>query len=376
MFLNAKRNRICISFVSITAVTFSLAVFLAAAQQAPTKAPASSTPAGHLVAPASGVVTSTNPSDYREDFSQLTLKNSVFVPVAPVVGQVDDSPNFNFIRERWQVDWRPTDPIDLYIIKPKSVKNPPVILYLYSYPSDTDRFKTDDWAGTATANGFAAIGFVSAYTGHRKEFRTLDEAFMPKLDESLTSTVHDVQLILNFLTTRGDLDMTRVGMFGQGSGATVAILASTVDPRIKAVDVLNPWGDWPEFFAKSPAIAKDARARYVSAAFQAKVASLDPMNLLAKMKCQTFRMQDVRKSRPMPDDVQEHLEAAVPATGFVNKYGDSAALFPHASGGKLFFWIKSQLQPDTNSQVAVDKSERVHFYPGLANNDPLGLKHN
>jgi hypothetical protein len=60
----------------------------------------------------------------------------------------------------------------------------------------------------------------------------------------------------------------------------------------------------------------------------------------------------------------------------VNKYGDSAALFPHASGGKLFFWIKSQLQPDTNSQVAVDKSERVHFYPGLANNDPLGLKHN
>jgi len=38
-----------------------------------------------------------------------------------------------------------------------------------------------------------------------------------------------VQMVLNYLETRGDLDMSRVGMFGQGSGATIAVLASAVD---------------------------------------------------------------------------------------------------------------------------------------------------
>src|ERR1700730_1880864 len=45
-----------------------------------------------------------------------------------------------YTHEVTRVQWRPGDPIDLYIIKPVSIKNPPVILYLYSYPFETDRF--------------------------------------------------------------------------------------------------------------------------------------------------------------------------------------------------------------------------------------------
>jgi len=57
--------------------------------------------------------------------------------------------------------------------------------------------------------------------------------------------------------TRGDIDMDHVGMWADGSGAAIAILAASVDPRIKALDLLDPWGDWPKC---APAGSISARA--------------------------------------------------------------------------------------------------------------------
>ena len=36
-----------------------------------------------------------------------------------------------------------------------------------------------------------------------------------------------------------------------GSGAAIAILAAAIDPRLKALDLVDPWGDWPDWLAKS-----------------------------------------------------------------------------------------------------------------------------
>src|SRR5579872_3972884 len=166
-----------------------------------------------------------------EDLSSLSLTSSKLHPSPPLLGEKDNYPDFT--RELLQVQWRSGDPLDLYVILPKGVKNPPVILYLYSYPSDTDTFRDQGFCKLVTRNGFAAIGFVSALTGHRYHDRPMREWFISELHESLVSSVHDVQMILNYAATRGDLDMNHVGMFGEGSGATIALLTATVEPRIK-----------------------------------------------------------------------------------------------------------------------------------------------
>jgi cephalosporin-C deacetylase-like acetyl esterase len=57
------------------------------------------------------------------------------------------------------------------------------------------------------------------------------EWFISELQESLATSAHDVQMVLNYLASRNDLDMSRVGMFTAGSGANIAILASAVDAR-------------------------------------------------------------------------------------------------------------------------------------------------
>src|SRR5882762_8150755 len=86
-----------------------------------------------------------NPADARfdgvkESWTSPALTNSNLRPTPPLAAYVNDYPGYTV--ELLQVQWRFGDPIDLYVMKPKGVKKPPVILYLYGYPADTDRFKS------------------------------------------------------------------------------------------------------------------------------------------------------------------------------------------------------------------------------------------
>ena len=101
--------------------------------------------------------------------------------------------------------------------------------------------------------------------------------FLSELQESLATSAHDVQMVLNYLASRDDLDMDRVGMFAQGSGASIAILASAVDPRIKVLEALDPWGDWPTWMARSPFVPEQERADYLKPEFQKKIDTLEPL---------------------------------------------------------------------------------------------------
>jgi cephalosporin-C deacetylase-like acetyl esterase len=307
-----------------------------------------------------------NPGAFHEDWNTIGLEKSNLTPDRPVLGEKYDLPGNNFVRELYQVVWRPGDPIDLYVVLPKGVKKPPVVIYLYSFPQDTERFKNDHWCGMTTSGGYAAVGFVAALTGHRAENRPPKEWFVSEMQESLATSTHDVQMILNYLASRGDLDMDRVGMLGQGSGGAIAILTSAADSRIKALDLLTPWGEWPTWLAKSKFIPDDQRAKYTTAEFSARVAALDPVQWLPKVKAKNIRLQNVRQDGGVPDTVEEHLEAAAPDIAEINQFGDGRALVPAAAGGKLLEWMKTRLQPDAKPAVALAREERVHFYPAKA----------
>jgi len=311
-------------------------------------------------------------STYQEDFAALPLEKNHLTAEIPVIGERDDTPGKPFIRERWQMMWRPGDPLDVYVVRPRGVEKPPVVLYLYSFPQDTERFKQDYWCGQTTGMGFAAVGFVSAVTGHRLEYRSLKDDFFNQLPEALGATVHDVQMILNYLASRNDLDMSRVGIFGQGSGGSIAILASAVDPRIKALDVLTPWGDWPIFLAQSTIVPQEDRQQVNKPEFLKKVAGLDPLQWFPKVKAQSVRIQNIRRDGHTPDAAQELMEAAAPETAEIDQFGDTAALVPMAGNGRLLEWLTAQLRPDAKPQVALDKSQRTHVFPARMPADPLG----
>jgi len=285
-----------------------------------------------------------------EDWSSLSLAGSQLVPEKPVFGEKADFEHFT--RVLLQVRWRKGDPIDLYIIRPKGVVKPPVVLYLYSYPSETGRFRNDDYCERITAGGFAAVGFVSALTGQRYSMRPMKEWFVSEMQESLGSSVHDVQMILNFLSTQNDLDTSKVGMFATGSGATIAILAAAVDPRIQAIDLLDPWGDWPTWMAKSSIIPENERPNFVKPEFLKKIASLDPVQWLPQLRSQSIRIQRITEDTVTPGAAEERIEAVAPPNVKIEHYPDSGQLYRASSNGRIFQWLKDRLHPaDTKPAV-------------------------
>ena len=170
--------------------------------------------------------------------------------------------------------------------------------------------------------------------------------------------MHDVQMILNYLSTRDDLDMIKVGMFGAGSGGTIAILAAAADPRIEAIDLLDPWGDWPEWMAKSDLIPDEERPNYVKPEFLRKVAPLDPLQWLPQLKSQHIRIQHVMDDDVTPKAAKEQIESALPHNAQLVRYENTRQLFSATAGGRLFQWVKEQLRPQPGKAVQnVQKSE-------------------
>ena len=297
------------------------------------------------------------PGRTLEDWSSLSLVGSELAPQKPAFGERDDLPGFT--RELIQVQWRKLDPIDLYIIRPKYVPKPRVVVYLYSYPSETARFRDNDYCERITSGGVAAVGFVSALTGQRYAMRPMKEWFVSELQEALGSSVHDVQMILNFLSTRSDLDMSNVGMFGTGSGGTITILAAAVDPRIKAIDVLNPWGDWPDWMATSSLIPENERPNYVKPEYLKKVAPLDPVQWLPQVKAERIRIQDIVDDTVTPRAAQARIESVAPAGTKVQRYDGTRQFYGAAAGGRVFQWVKDQIRQIPETKPGVENTRTL-----------------
>jgi dienelactone hydrolase len=264
--------------------------------------------------------------------------------VAAVLGTWDQPA---YTRQLVRVQWRTGDPIDLYVIRPHGVAKPPAIIYLYDYRFDTERFTDDDWCLRMTANGFAAVGFTPALSPQRFHARPLKEWFVSELQEALGISAHDVQMVVNYLATREDIDMGRIGMFAQGSGGSIALLAASVDSRIAALDVLNPWGDWPDWLKESAQIPDNERPAYIQPAFLDKVSALDPVNSIPRLAIKAVRIVQVMDDPVTPRSAKDKIAAAVRAPSQLVRYEDvkahSEAL--NAAGG-VAGWLRSQLQPN------------------------------
>jgi pimeloyl-ACP methyl ester carboxylesterase len=284
------------------------------------------------------------PSDSSvEHMDRLALGYNGLHADPPLLGESVSLPKYT--RELFRVQWRPHDPIDLYVIRPAGVPKPPVVLFLYGFPSESDRFRSEELCEKLTRDGFAAVGFVSAMTGQRYHDRPMKEWFVSEMQESLVTSVHDVQMILNYLDSRGDLDMNRVGMFGQGSGGTIAILSAAVDQRIKAVDVMDPWGDWPDWLAKSPQIPEEERGQHLTPEFLAKIAPFDPVRWLYQLNTRPVRVQENLFNAAVPERVRIVMEGAVSANASIVEYRDLEEYKKKvSSNGKMLDWLHLQLR--------------------------------
>ena len=248
-------------------------------------------------------------------------------------------------RELHRLTWRANDPIDLYIIRPQGKQKLPVVLFLYNYTVDaTTTFQKDRWCDVATRNGFAVAGFASALSLQRvRPPRPLKEWFVSELQEALATSTHDVQMVLNYMDTRGDLDLEHVGVVGQGSGGATAILAAAADPRIRALDLMDPWGDWPDWLKGSKQIPEQERAEYLKPEFLQRVSALDPVVYLPQLKGRAIRIQQLLADTITTAAARDKIAKAAPAPDEVMRYPDISAEAKALGTNGIVKWLGEQL---------------------------------
>jgi cephalosporin-C deacetylase-like acetyl esterase len=162
-------------------------------------------------------------------------------------------------------------------------------------------------------------------------------------------------MVLNYLDARDDLDMNRVGMFAQGSGASIAILASAVDPRIKVLEALDPWGDWSTWLSTSPFVPQAERPDYVKPEFLKKISPLDPVDWLPKVQAKKIRLDDELFDTVTPTTAREKLRAAVPTGTNVMLYKNMEEFKAAFQDGKNLEWIQHELNSLAESPGAIRK---------------------
>jgi hypothetical protein len=174
--------------------------------------------------------------------------------------------------------------------------------------------------------------------------------------------VHDVQLILNYLADRGDMETDHVGMFGMGSGGTIAILAARADKRIKTIDVLDPWGDWPDWLKESPEVSEDDRPKLFTPDFLKSVEKLDPVAYLPSMRVERvhIRLQQTLSEQLTPKDAKDRIASSAADPRFVTRYADTKTLMDAWQAKGLSGWIKDQL----HSQIEQDRRDAGLDAPG------------
>lgn len=272
-------------------------------------------------------------------------------------------------RELLRMQWRPNDPIDLYVIRPRGQEKLPPVLFLYNYNIDTDIFREDRWCERVSRNGIAAVGLPTALSAQRFHSpRPMREWFVSELQEALASSTHDVQMVLNYLETRNDLDLRRIGVFGQGSGGAVAILAAAADHRITALDLMDPWGDWPDWLKGSKQIPEDERATYLDPAFMQKVAGLDPVTYLPMLKTDAIRIQQVANDPITPPAAMEKMAAAVARADQVVRYPDRTAEAKALGDNGIIGWLADEVNPKQSQNTTAEQlSEKSRSGPTAAN---------
>ncbi|PMX83155.1 hypothetical protein C1X43_34675, partial [Pseudomonas sp. GW460-C3] len=82
------------------------------------------------------------------------------------------------------------------------------------------------------------------------------------------------------------------------------------DPRIQALDLVNPWGDWPSWMKTTPLLSPVERKEYLTPEFLAKTAAMDPVKWLPRLADRRVRIQIVDEEMKPQKESLDAVEAA------------------------------------------------------------------
>jgi len=113
----------------------------------------------------------------------------------------------------------------------------------------------------------------------------------------------------------------------------------------KQEDLMDPWGDWPDWLKESKQISEDERPMYLTPEFVQRVSNLDPLVYLPQLKDRTLRIQQVMTDPVTPPIASSKIADAAPRADQVSRYPDRTAEAKALGTNGIVKWLGEQLNP-------------------------------
>jgi uncharacterized protein len=181
--------------------------------------------------------------------------------------------------------WDPDEPVPAYLYYKKGNRSMPVVIFLHGLGGSKDQYvqRMQEWAG----KGLFVVTIDAHLHGERKvpgifpqgkSLGGLGNDYSIWVHQSAVShTARDVSRIIDALSARPDVDLSRVGVAGVSMGSSTCLVLAWKEPRISVVvGLIGAVDFWYDVTKTPPGKDQDARRDGLCLRVRQLVNSLDP----------------------------------------------------------------------------------------------------
>jgi dienelactone hydrolase len=183
--------------------------------------------------------------------------------------------------------WDPDEPVPAYLYYKKGNKAMPVVIFLHGLGGSKEQYpeRMREWA----ARGLLVVAIDAHLHGERKvpgifpqgkSLGGLGTDYAIWVHQSAIShTARDVSRIIDALSARSDVDLSRIGVAGVSMGSSTCMVLAWKEPRISVIaGMIGAVDFWYDVTKTPPGKEQDARRDALSLRVRQLVTSIDPWN--------------------------------------------------------------------------------------------------
>jgi dienelactone hydrolase len=181
--------------------------------------------------------------------------------------------------------WDPDEPVPAYVYYKKGNKSMPVVIFLHGLGGSKEQYA--DRMRALADKGLFVVQIDAHLHGERKvpgifpEGKNLGglgtDYSIWVHQSSVSHTARDVSRILDVLSARPEVDLSRVGVAGISMGGSTCLVLAWKEPRISVVvGLIGAVDFWYDVTKTAPGKDQDARRKELSPRVRQLVDSLDP----------------------------------------------------------------------------------------------------
>lgn len=218
--------------------------------------------------------------------------------------------------------WDPDEPVPAHAYYKKGNKSMPVVIFLHGMggSKESNVSRMQDWAG----KGLFVVAIDAHLHGERKvpglgpqgkNLGALGTDFAIWLHQtSVSHTARDVSKIIDVLSARSDVDLSRIGVAGISMGSSTCMVLAWKEPRISViVGTIGAVDFWYDVTKTPPGKEQDEKRAALSPRVRQLVSSIDPLDRKAAIAPKALFLANGAKDQIDIESIKKFVKELEPS---------------------------------------------------------------